>query len=77
MLHMTNQLNLVVDESKPSGIQYLHILVESLETPQVSYLCDYQTLTHAPNRNNMGQAVNDAVRSLEYFCAIKTLCMTH
>ena len=42
------QIFLIVDESTSSGTQYLNILVGSLETPQVSYLYDCQTLKCAP-----------------------------
>ena len=47
-----------------SGTQYLNILVESLETPHVSYLYDCQPLKCAPNSNIIAQAVDDAVRNL-------------
>ena len=55
---------MVVDESILSGMQYVNILVGSLETPRVSYLHDCQSLTWAPNSNSIAQALNDAVRSL-------------
>jgi len=42
----------------------LNILVGSLETPDVSYLCDCQPLTCAPSSNSIAQAVDDAVRTL-------------
>jgi len=58
------QFFLVVDESILSGTQYLNILVESLETPHVSYLYGCQPLTCAPNSNSIGQAVDDGVRIL-------------
>ena len=35
------QILLIVNESSPSGMQYLNILVESLKTPHVSYLQDW------------------------------------
>ena len=38
------QIFLVVDESTLSGMQHLNILVESLETPDVSYLYHCQPL---------------------------------
>ena len=47
---------LIVDESALSGTQYLNILVESLETPYVSYLYDCQPLKYAPNNNIIAQA---------------------
>ena len=34
----------IVDESTLSGIQYLNILVGSLETPHINYLNDCQPL---------------------------------
>ena len=58
------QIFLIVDESTVSGTQYLNILVGSLETPQVSYLYDCQSLKCAPNSNIIAQAVDDAVRNL-------------
>ena len=58
------QIFLVVDESTLSGIQYLSILVGSLETPHVSYLYDCQPLSCASNSNSIAQAIDDAVRSL-------------
>ena len=45
-------------------MQYLNILVGSLEIPHISYLCDCQLLKCAPNRNIIAQAVDDAVRNL-------------
>ena len=45
-------------------MQYLNILVGSLETPHVNYLYDCQILSCAPNSNRIAQAVDDAVRSL-------------
>ena len=38
------QIFVIVDESILSGMQYLNILVGSLETPHVSYLYDCQLL---------------------------------
>ena len=58
------QMFLIVDESTSSGTQYLNILVGSLETPHVSYLCDCQPLKCAPNSNIIAQAVDHAVRNL-------------
>ena len=55
-------------------MQYLNILVGSLETPHVSYLYDCQPLKSAPNSNIIAQAVNDAVRNLginrSFFCLL-------
>ena len=57
-----------------SGTQYLNILVESLETPYVSYLYDSQPLKCAPNSNIITQAVDDAIRNLginrSFFCLL-------
>ena len=68
------QTFLIVDESTVSGTQYLNILVGSLETPHVSYLCDCQPLKCAPNSNIIAQAVDDAIRNLEinrsFFCLL-------
>ena len=36
------QAFLVADESTPSGVKYLNILLGSLETPHVNYLYDCQ-----------------------------------
>ena len=60
---MTNNF-LIVDESTLSGMQYLNILVGSLETPRISYLYDCQFLKCAPSRNIIAQAVDDAARNL-------------
>ena len=54
----------LVDESTLSGMQYLNILVGSLETQHVSYLYDCQPLKCAPNNNIIAQAADDAVRNL-------------
>ena len=51
----------LVDESTLSGMQYLNILMGSLETPLVSYSYDCQPLKCAPNSNIIAQAVDDAV----------------
>ena len=55
-------------------MQYLNILVGSLETPHASYLYDCQTLKCAPNSNIIAQAVDDAVRNLgtnrNFFCLL-------
>ena len=55
-------------------MQYLNILVGSLETLQVSYLYDCQPLKCAPNSNIIAQAVDDAVRNLginrSFFCQL-------
>ena len=55
---------LIVDESTLSGLQYLNILVGSLETP----------LKCAPNSNTIAQTVDDAVRNLgvnrSFFCLL-------
>ena len=68
------QIFLIVDESTLSGTQYLNILVGSLETPYVSYLCDCQPLKCAPNSNIIAQAVDDAVKNLginrSFFCLL-------
>ena len=57
-----------------SGTQYLNILVESLETPHVSFLYDCQSLKCALNSNIIAQAVDDAVRNLginrSFFCLL-------
>ena len=58
------QIFLIVDESTYSGMQYLNILVGSLETPHISYLYDCQPLKCAPNSNIIAQAVDDAVTNL-------------
>ena len=58
------QIFLIVDESTYSGMQYLNILVGSLETPHISYLYDSQPLKCAPNSNIIAQAVDDAVGNL-------------
>ena len=57
------QVFLVVDESTLPGMQYLNILVGSLETPHVSYLYDYQPLPCVPNSDSIAHAVGDAVTS--------------
>ena len=71
---MTNKFFLIVDENTLSGTQYLNILVESLETPHVSYLYDCQPLKCAPNSSIIAQAVDDAVRKFEinrsFFCLL-------
>ena len=65
---------IIVDESTSSGTQYLNILVESLETPHVSYLYDCQPPKCAPNSNIIAQAVDNAVRNLginrSFFCLL-------
>ena len=48
------QIFVVVDESTLSDTQYLNILVESLETPHISYSYDCQPLQCAPNNNIIG-----------------------
>ena len=58
------QIFLIVDESTLSGVQYLNILVESLETPHVSYLYDCQPLKCALISSIIAQAVDDAVKNL-------------
>ena len=58
------QFFLIVDESTLSGMQYLNILVGSLETPRVSYLYDCQPLKSAFNSNIIAQSVDDAVENL-------------
>ena len=55
---------LIVDESTLSGMQYLNILVGSLETLHVNYLYDCQSLKCAPYSKIIAQAVDDAVRNL-------------
>ena len=66
------QIFLIVDESSLSSMQYLKILVGSLETPYVSYLYDCQPLKCAANSNIIAQAGDDAVRNLginrSFFC---------
>ena len=68
------QVFVIVDESTLSGMQYLNILVGSLETPHVSYLYDCQPLKCAPNSNIIAQAVDDAVGNLginrSFFCLL-------
>ena len=68
------QIFLIVDESSLSGTQYLNILVESLETPHVSYLYDCQPLKCAPHSNIIAEAVDDAVKNLgsnkSFFCLL-------
>ena len=68
------QIFVIVDKSTLSGMQYLNILVERLETPHVSYLYDCQPLKCAPNSNVIVQAVDDAVRNLginrSFFCLL-------
>ena len=65
---------LVVDESTLSGMQYLNILVGSLETPHSSYLYDCQPLKCPLNSSIIAQAVDDAVRNLgmnrRFFCLL-------
>ena len=55
-------------------MQYLNILVGSLETPHVSYLYNCQPLKCDPNSNIIVQAVDDAVRNLginrSFFCLL-------
>ena len=63
MIH-DKQIFLIVDESTLSSMQYLNILVGSLETLHVSYLYDCQPLKCAPNSNIIAQAVDDAVKYL-------------
>ena len=55
---------MVVDKNTLPGIQHLNILVGSLETPKVSYLCNCQTLPCASNSKSIAQAVDDGARSL-------------
>ena len=68
------QIFLIVDECTLSGTQYLNILVESVETPQVSYLYDCQPLKYDPNGNIIAQEVDDAVENLgmnrSFFCLL-------
>ena len=68
------QIFLIVDESTVSGLQYLNILVGSLETPHVSYLYDSQPLKCTSNSTIIAQAVDDAVRNLginkSFFCLL-------
>ena len=68
------QIFAIVDNSTLSGSQYLNILVESFETPHVSYLYDCQPLKCTPNSNIIAQAVDDAVRNLginrSFFCLL-------
>ena len=68
------QIFVVFDESTLFGMQYLNILVGSLETPHVSYLHDCQPLKCAPDSNIIAQAVDDAVRNLginrSFFCLL-------
>ena len=55
-------------------MQYLNILVGSLEIPHVSYLYDYQPLKCVPNSNIIAQAVDNAVINLginrSFFCLL-------
>ena len=68
------QVFVIVDESTLSGMQYLNILVGSLETSHVSYLYDCQPLKCVPNSNIIAQAVDNAVRNLginrSFFCLL-------
>ena len=68
------QFFLIVDESTFSGMQYLNILVGSLETLHVSYLYDCQPPKCAPNSNIIVQVVDDAFRNLginrSFFCLL-------
>ena len=59
------QVFLVVDESIPSGIWYLNMLVISPEKPHVNYLLDCQPLPCMPNSNSIARTIDDAVNSLE------------
>ena len=60
---LDKEIFLFVDENTLSGIEYLNILIGSLETPHVSYLYDFQPLPCASKSNSIAQAVDDAVRS--------------
>ena len=68
------QIFLIVDQSTLSGTQYLNILVESVETPHISYLYDCQPLKYARNSYIIAQAVDNAVRNLginrSFFCLL-------
>ena len=59
------QIFLVVDESTLSGIQYLNSLFGSIETPHVSYLCNFHPLPRAPNSNSIAQPVENVVRTFK------------
>ena len=58
------QIFRIVDESTLSGMQYLNILVGSVETPHVSYLYDCQPLKCGSESKIIAQAVDDTVRNL-------------
>ena len=68
------QIFVIIDENTLSGTQYLYILVERLETPNIGYLYDCQPLKCAPNSNIIAQAIDDAVRNLginsSFFCLL-------
>ena len=68
------QIFFIVDESTLSCMQYLNILVGSLEKQHVSYSYDCQPLKCAPNSNIIAQAVDDVVRNLgmnrSFFCLL-------
>ena len=68
------QIFLIVDQSTLSSTQYLNILVESVETPHISYLYDCQPVKYACNSNIIAQAVDNAVRNLginrSFFCLL-------
>ena len=71
---MTNTFLLLLMRAFFSGTQYLNILVGSLKTPHISYLCDCQPLKCVPNSNIIAQAVDNAVRNLginrSFFCLL-------
>ena len=54
---------LFIDMNTPDSIQYLNILVRSLETSHVSYSYNCQPQSCAPNGSSITQAVYNAVRS--------------
>ncbi len=58
------QIFLVVDETTPSDTQYLHILIGTLEMPQVSYLYDCQPSPCSTNGDSIVQEIDDTIRSL-------------
>ena len=47
------QIFLFLDESTLSGVQYLNIVVESLETRRISYLYDCKPLPYALNNDSI------------------------
>ena len=57
------QMFLDVDKRTLFGMHYLNILVGSVETSNVSYLCNGEPLPCAPNSNSISHTVDDAVNT--------------